>query len=294
MSIYKKRTFDNVISDIFNQNILGESKNQPKKTDSDYITFVIQEEEGGFVKSIKGTLKSIKQKDFEGALMYLHTASKSKKQDFEGFTELTNMFSNFLPKALKEIFKITSEIKDHLTKSKIKTNSLITREFYFEESETFGKNISSTIKLIMSNNFDQAKKSLEFALLQIRDKNKDDFNLKEFNSLINLIKVIDKVNRLRIVDVIDEINYKVEILIDVLKSYKKVNNDDKNILEKLKIRIEQIESRGVQDYLYEALKSHVARLIKSEAGNSVNTTILNKSIEAFESFLIQRGMVYKK
>jgi hypothetical protein len=295
MSIYDKKTFDNALEDIFNQNIFGERKNTSKKSESDYITFVIQEEEGGFVKSINRALKSINKKDFEEALMYLHTAMKSKdKQDFEGFTELTNMFSEFIPRGLKQIYQMTAEIKQYLSDSKIKTNSLIAREFYFEESETFGKNISGTIKSILSNDLTRASRMLSLALTQIQKGNQDDFDLKQFNNLINLIKVVDKVNRLKIVDALEYINYETQNLIDVLKNYKKITNDDKKMLENFKKIVEHIESRGIEGYLYEALKSHISRLMKSETDNSANTKILKNSIKGFKSFLIERNIINRK
>ena len=297
MSIYDKKTFDNALEDIFNQNIFGERKNTSKKSESDYITFVIQEEkEDNFpfemqkalkiINRVKESLDSMNsnvQRDLENSLKQLKVVlNYRKKSDCPELTDFVMMFNNFNKKNLKEIVRLTLNIQSLLKNKKIITNKLT--GILLEESESFGKNIRTVIRNFFDNSPEEVIAYLKSALIQIEKGDTTDFKVQDFNSLVLCIKIIDIYNRLKFVEYQDFLSTEIKTLIDTMNSYKKgVPTETKIKLEIFKDSLNDVmKNQSVERSLYQNLNSLLHKIINGQTNEKTNTTILNNSVDSFK------------
>lgn len=151
-----------------------------------------------FISLAEQALKSIENEDYSSAsdtLKSLLMASTNplNNQEISAFQDISTKF-DFQHSQIEKMF---NRIKV-LYKLVKEQEYIKTTDMYFEESESFEKNITGAIKSVLTSNFKHFNIFMDTAISHLESKNEIDFKINDFNKLLNLIKVVRIIDAIKI------------------------------------------------------------------------------------------------
>lgn len=151
-----------------------------------------------FISLSKEALKSIENEEYSSASdtlksLLLASANPLNNQEISAFQDISTKF-DFQHSQVEKMF---NRIKV-LYKLVKKQGHIKTTNTYFEESESFEKNITQAINSILTSDFRRFNIVIDTAIIHLERKNPIDFEINDFNKLLNLIKVVRIIDAIKI------------------------------------------------------------------------------------------------